>query len=131
MNIVNSAPPNYKDIVSVFPAAAKPGVIFTYGDTIYNPSGGPISDPLMAHEGIHCGRQGTEVKKWWSKYLVDPEFRLAEELPAHRAEYRAFKTICSDRNAINSYLIEVANRLSSPLYGAVITQWKARKEIMK
>lgn len=131
MEIVNSLPPNYTEILAVFPSAANHGVIFTYGDTIFNPSGGSISPELFAHEGLHSGRQGSDVDRWWAKYLVDTEFRLEEELLGHRAEYRAFIARHKDREQVNQYLQAVAQRLSSPLYGNIITMNKARKEIMK
>lgn len=132
MHIVNSFPPNFVEIAMVFPQAGNKGVIFTYGDTIYNPTGTEISLPLMVHEGIHSSRQQKDgVEAWWAKYLADPEFRLEEELPAHRAEYRTFLTTNKDRNARNLYLQAVANRLSGPLYGNLLTPWKARKEITK
>ena len=38
-------PPNYEKIASVFDVKGKP-LVFTYGDTIYNPGGGRIPDHL-------------------------------------------------------------------------------------
>lgn len=89
MRIVVARPPNYAAIVAVFPAAANPGVIFTYGDTIFNPTNAHISHELRAHEGIHGTRQTAaraRIEDWWQHYLEDPAFRLGEELPAHQAE---------------------------------------------
>lgn len=131
MNIVSTHPPNYADILAVFPDAAKHGVIFTYGNTIYNPSGSDISPALHAHEGIHCGRQGSAIDEWWARYLVDVEFRLNEELLGHRAEYRAFLATTRNRETHNHYLQQVAQRLSSPLYGNLLSMQQARKAILK
>lgn len=131
MNVVNSTPPNFGDILAVFPDAIKPGVIFTYGNTIYNPSGVELSSALRAHEGIHCGRQGAEVGRWWARYLVDAEFRLEEELLGHRAEYRTFIGTTRNREAHNNYLQQIANRLASPLYGNLLSMQQARKAITK
>lgn len=131
MNVVKGLPPNFGDVVAVFPNASNPGVIFTYGDTIYNPSGILLTPELHAHEGIHCGRQGDHVEDWWIQYLRDAEFRLNEELLAHRAEYRTYAASERDRNTQNSYLRQVARRLAGPLYGNMITEGQAIREIKK
>lgn len=131
MNVVNSTPPNYADILAVFSNAANPGVIFTYGDTIYNPTGTDISSALLAHEGIHCGRQGKDIDSWWERYLVDAEFRLNEELLGHRAEYRTFIGTTQNREVRNNYLQQIAHRLASPLYGNLLSMQQARKAITK
>lgn len=130
LNVVKGLPPNFADIVAVFPAAAGIDTIFTYGQTVYVPSGNTLTRALEIHEGVHMAQQ-SDPESWWKRYLVDPEFRLDQELPAHRAEYRAFKIMYNDRNEQNRYLHAVASRLASPLYGGLLTVSKARKEILK
>lgn len=130
MNIVKGLPPNYADIVAVFPAAAGTQTIFTYGTTVYIPSGNTLTRALEIHEGVHIAQQ-KDPESWWKQYLVDPEFRLAMELPAHRAEYRSFKVMYNDRNEQNRYLHAVASRLASPLYGGLLSTTQARREILK
>lgn len=129
MKIEIARPPNYTSILAVFPLAASPGVIFAYGDTIYNPSGGAISLPLLAHETVHGGRQSMHghrerchretprevaVRTWWEEYLVDPEFRYHEELLAHTEEMRMM--LPTDRNRRAKLLMLTARRLVAPLY---------------
>jgi hypothetical protein len=134
MKVVHARPPMFDRIHAAFPEASKPGVIFTWGDTIYAPSGGMPSAWLRAHEGVHFSRQtapGMTPESWWERYIVDPEFRFAEELPAHRAEYRAFCNAVRDRNQRSRFLATVAERLSGPLYGRMLTMTNARMEIAR
>jgi hypothetical protein len=130
--IVVGLPPNFQKILAVFPKANGPGVIFAYGDTIYNPSGGELPMPIVAHELVHLDQQkvagGTEI--WWDKYLVDRGFRFAEELQAHQVEYYwACSGINVDRNLRRRYLGLIAGRLSGPLYGYMTTLEKAKSLI--
>lgn len=132
MRIVNSYPPNIDDIDAKFNIKGKP-IIFTYGDIIYNPLGVVVSPSLHAHETVHSVRQTTDLKsilKWWDQYLVDDEFRLNEELLAHRAEYKQFCSENKDRNRQSIFLNTIATRLASPMYGNMLTSTKARKIIL-
>lgn len=119
----------FDEIVAVFPNASKPDVVFAWGNTIYSPSSDYVSPEIMAHEIVHGGRQGQNVEAWWARYLADPAFRLAEEIPAHQAEFRAFSG--KDRNARMRHLHFVANRLSGPLYGSLISPAKARSLLLR
>lgn len=116
--ILVARPPNFEQIRAVFPDADKPGVIFAYGDAIYNPSGGAIPAALLAHEGIHLIRQrnGETTDSWWAKYLTDAEFRYREELEAHIAEFDSQALTMRDRNARAKLLDSTARRLIAPLY---------------
>lgn len=126
MIVLRERPPLFDEIVAAFPDAAKPGTIFTWGDRIYVPNGGEVTLALRAHELVHCERQKGAPETWWLRYLADQGFRLDEEIPAHRAEYRAFKRWSKDGNAAARYLQAVAVRLSGPLYGGLISPAKAR-----
>jgi len=128
MMIVVANPPNIDAIDAVFHVKGKPGVIFTYGQTLYNPSGTHISEPLKAHELAHMGQQ-ENPDSWWTRYLVDMEFRLDQELEAHKAEYRRYCELHADRNMRNSFLTGIAARLSGPLYGWLIKYSAARSAI--
>ena len=117
----DEAPPNYDQLLPHFPLASKPGVIFTYGRTVYVPRPtGPIPPAILAHEGIHSRRQGndTTAAEWWAEYIADIDFRFAEELLAHRVEYEWFK--CASRNERRVARRDIAKRLSSPLYGNIV-----------
>lgn len=131
MKIVIAYPPMIEEIDKAFKVKGKP-VIYCWGETIYNPMGVHIDNKLKAHEGVHFARQSNETAKieaWWSKYISDPEFRLNEEIPAHRAEYKEFCNHNKDRNARSHFLRHVATKLASPIYGSVITSTAARIRI--
>lgn len=115
--IINERPPNFEQIVAAFPNAVDPGVIFAYGDHIYNPSGKTIPAALIAHEGVHLLNQREHVSPdhWWTVYIDDAEFRYREELAAHVAEYRA-QVAGLDRNYQAKLLMTTAARLVAPLY---------------
>lgn len=134
MKIVRAKPPIFERALEVFPMASKPGVMFTYGDTIYVPNGADVSPELKAHEGVHFGRQtraGWSPDKWWDQYLIDPVFRLEEEAMAYRAQAKTFKANHRDRNAYIRYAHALANILAGGLYGRdLITPSDARRLIL-
>lgn len=125
MKIVDAYPPNILQIASVFPGARRKGVIFTYGNNIYAPFGVRVSASLRKHEEIHAEQQkecgGPET--WWRRYLDDTTFRFAQELEAHRAEYNWFRTYRPQHR--RRALKQIAQRLSSDVYGELVTQDEA------
>lgn len=130
MQIVHDYPPNIDAIVKVFPAARTPGVIFTYGQTIHNPSGRPLSNALLRHEEVHARQQllipgGAE--EWWESYLSNTMFRYSQEREAHIAEWQAVLDGENNRNHRRSLFVEIAKRLSGPLYGHMLTLADAKK----
>jgi hypothetical protein len=135
ISIVNDWPPNIRSIRAVLPVSERN--IFAYGGIIYNPGGGGLSPELVAHEAVHFEQQrklnrwyrrnGAEV--WWRRFLRDPEFRLEQELEAHRAEYREFCRLHSDRNERQRALRVIAGKLAKPMYGGIITVSEAIKAI--
>ena len=132
MKIERAYPPNYKMILKAFPMAGKPGVIFTYGDTIFNPAGTPLTRMLLAHEEVHSTRQGSEelkIMNWWQAYINSLKFRFDEELPAHIAEYKAYRP---GKHGFSraGFLSHVANRLSGPLYGHMLSFEAAAEAIL-
>lgn len=127
VKVVHAYPPNFAAIKAVFPKAASPGVLFTYGDTVYNPSGIKIPPQLIAHERVHIAQQQqTLADLWWSQYLWSAEFRLDQEIPAHQAEYRyLLEHGVTNRALRRRHLPRIAKRLSGPLYGHLIGREKA------
>lgn len=141
-------PPKFDEIIARFPHAAKHGVLFSWGSTIYNPSNIAIPHWLLVHESVHGLRQhefgradaiafwhseaGRAVNDecanaWWARYITDAEFMFEEELVAHKAEYDSFCEIKTHgRNERRLYLKGIATRLSGPLYGHAVTFAKAR-----
>jgi hypothetical protein len=125
MRVLHMCPPNFRKIDRAFNVRGKP-VIFAYGDTVFNPTKAEIPPELLRHEEIHLIRQGGKPEAWWDEYIANPAFRLAEEIPAHVAEYQAsvahFRTQALDH---------VATKLASPLYGNLITVADAREAILR
>jgi len=122
-------PPNIKEIRKHF--KLKEGVVFTYGKTIYNPSGSFIDPSLFHHEWIHTKQQGDDPKGWWDRYLKDERFRLDQELEAYRGQYKTAKKLLGDRNVAHKFLVKIARDLSSELYGNIISFDDAMREIKK
>lgn len=117
MKVEIAPPPILDQILKVFPDASKPGVIFAYGDTIFNPGGSRIPAALIAHESVHGERQlamAGGIEAWWDKYLSNPVFRYQEELAAHIAE--AVAQWPADRNRRQQLVMSTAQRLIAPLY---------------
>lgn len=130
MRIVFERPPLFNLINAKFRIAGKP-VIFSWGDIIYNPQRIHIPPELLAHEAVHGRRQGNDIEFWWRAYCAaDPRFRLAEEVLAHRAEYRAILDECDNRHARRTYLKRVAKRLANPIYGSMVSVARARDLIL-
>lgn len=112
-------PPNFDAILKVFPLADKPGVVFAYGEDIYNPSGVKLPPEIVVHEYKHCARQfayENGVKTWWDQYLLNPKFRYEEELLAHVEELKQALRGVRDRNAQFKLFDRTARRLIAPLY---------------
>ena len=118
MKVLHLFPPNYRQINQAFNIRGKP-VIFCYGDTIYNPSRIDVPPCLIAHETVHSRQQGSDPDGWWRRYIDDLEFRLREEVEAHRAEYEHL-------GQTQKHLDDIARRLSSQIYGRLVTFETAR-----
>lgn len=130
LKIIPQPPPNYVEVVAVFPFAKRPGTMFTYGRAIYVPNGGKVTPSLMAHETVHADRQLAypgHAAAWWARYLIDPQFRFDEELPAHIAEFRWFDG--RPRPERKFMLRQIAARLAGPLYGRLVTIHQAKRMI--
>lgn len=129
--IVIGYPPLWRELNAAF-NIGKMEVCFAWGDRIYNPHGCILAPSILAHEQVHCTRQGggdvEKLAQWWQRYIDDPAFRLAEEIPAHRAEYHASAN--GDRNQRSRVLAFVATKLSAPLYGGLITQREAQRALL-
>ena len=131
MKIIQDRPPNYDAIVARLPVvASRPLVIFCYGDAIYAPGSSSISEAIICHEKIHSVRQDKDPAGWWEKYLDDTEFRLVEELLAHRAEYR-YDAIRLTRNQRRQHLRFIAQKLASPIYGFKFNFERAKQLLAK
>ena len=128
MKIVFDYPPIFDEIDSRFRVRGK-RIIYAWGDKIYNPMRIQIPNQLMAHEEVHGERQGNDIEGWWRRYIDDDKFRLAEEIPAHQAEYQVMLHNAVNRAQRRRVLIVVAKRLASPIYGRMISEGNAKKLI--
>lgn len=127
MQIVKQFPPIYNDIAAAFDLrGCKP--IFAWGDIIYNPHNVDIPPELIVHEAVHMQRQGVDPEGWWRTYISSPQFRLDEELLAHRAEYQ-YIIERSNRNRRRMALKVTAQRLASRIYGSLISVRDAKLAI--
>lgn len=131
MKISHDYPPNIEAIRKVFDIKDRNDIVFTYGDTIHNPSKGKLTDSLIAHELVHTGQQALEPDKWWEKYLEDPAFRLSQEVEAYQEQYRFFISRYKDRNRRAVFLYKIASDLSGKMYGNMIEYRKAVELITK
>ena len=130
MRIVVAYPPMIDEIDAKFHVRSK-GVIYSWGEVIYNPMGSDIRPELIAHEEVHGERQrNADVEEWWKQYIVSASFRLDEEIPAHVAEYQYLVEHAPSRQVRRFALKYVARRLAAPLYGNMTTVFKA-KELLR
>lgn len=130
MKIVRDRPPLFDEIDAKFHVRGLP-IMFAWGDRLFIPSGSlDVAPHLMAHEEVHSGRQGHSepgILLWWRAYLDDEQFRLAEEIVAHRAEYEHLARHGGGRQARRRHLAITAARLAAPLYGRLISVADAKK----
>lgn len=122
-------PPNIDAIREKFPL--KGGEIFAWDGIIYHPNGTRLPPELIEHEKVHFAQQGGNPEVWWSRYLSDDDqWRYEQELEAHIVEYKTFCRYNKDRNRRVKYLMLIARRLASPMYGSVVSPAQAKKEII-
>lgn len=134
MEVCFGLPPMYRELLRTFPDIEGRRMLFTFGNTIFNPTEVVIPPQLYAHEAVHAKRQGANIDEyfaWWKEYMRDAKFRFDEELPAHVAEYHAYCKRHGDRNARAKALNEIVLRLAGPVYGCMVTQREAYRAIVE
>jgi len=119
MKIVRDWPPNIARLRQKFPFITDQ-VIFAYGDIIFAPKA-ILTPSLIAHEEVHSSQQGDNVAQWWDNYIDSVEFRLEQEVAAHRAEYRRAIKTKRGKHKTQQILTEIAGKLSAPLYGSLLS----------
>lgn len=132
MEIVYAKPPNYEKVAEAFNIRDNSGIVFTYGNKLYVPGGEKISidKPLMKHEEVHARQQrDIGIEEWWERFLVDPGFRLSQELEAYREQYRAMAGLPLEHRI--GYLDHIAADLSGVMYGNLLTKEEAKAVITK
>lgn len=128
MKIIYEYPPNIDKIRMFFDL--HPGIVFTWGNILYNPDHGPVDKALMKHEETHERQQakiGIEV--WWTMYLTSADFRVSQEVEAYQNQYKAQKHHIKDRNQLDQFLRAIAKDLSGPMYGCILTFDQAMRAI--
>lgn len=130
MKIITGYPPNYEAISEAFDIKDNDGVVFTYGNKLFVPSGNKIDKPLMKHEETHARQQANiGVEEWWDRYLEDVGFRFSEELEAYRNQYRAMANLPLEIRI--GYLNHCATDLAGPIYGNLVSKEEAMAAITK
>ncbi len=124
MNIIHGNPPNFEKLAVVFPEIkSTTETIFSYGDRMYYQGTAQLPREKIIHEETHGKRQlKMGIEKWWDQYMLDIKFRIDEEIIAYRAEYEYFCSHIFDRHQRFQYLSDIANDLSGPLYGNVLSK---------
>ena len=118
VRIVVRQPPCWDSVcatVGVRPVNA----VFTYGDTIFNPSGRHVSPDVIAHEKVHMEQHRAEggPELWWGKWLRDPAFRFDQEARGYAAQYAHLCRVEADEKKQSEILNKIASILSGPIYG--------------
>lgn len=133
--IIIGWPPNIEEIAVAFPIVRRMGtnrdLAFSYGDAIYTPTRWKhMPGHILEHEQVH-GRQqlAMGVESWWTRYLIDKQFRLEQELMANRVQWQAIIDSGAPRFERRKLLSFMAGLIAGPLYGHMITKEQAKREI--
>lgn len=122
-------PPNYNEIIKVFPNLENHKPIFTYGETIYNPFKAELRPDIEHHESIHTKQQGDYPEVWWYQYLTDIQFRKEQEIEAY-GEQLLFAKQAGAKGKLYDWIKEkIAQALSGELYKLDITYQEAESKI--
>lgn len=124
-------PPNWLMIKIALPNIEKYKPIFAYGDTIYNPFERTITKDMEVHESVHTRQQGDTISEWWDKYLLDPSFRLEQEVEAYSVQYVFFKENANNGRLSKWLKSKIAEALSGESYGNLISYNAAESRINK
>jgi len=126
VKLVKDFPPNFDKINAAFDLRGRKGIFYCYGDIIYSPHSHIIPPELEMHEQVHSTQQGADIEGWWDQYIENPAFRLAQEIPAHREEWR-YLFNHGNRNQRRRALKTTVRRLSNGFYGNIITPREAKR----
>lgn len=125
MNISHEKPKNWQMLVERFGAVWGKTVV-TYGDTCHCAK--PLSEDLMVHEAVHV-RQQKNPDEWWARYMMDPVFRVEQEVEAYKEQMDYFRRVLKDRNQLFRIQDKLARDLCGPLYGRAISYDEAFRRI--
>lgn len=125
----NEKPPIYDRCVEKF-GIDWHTTIFAFGDTIHAQYPHRLSKDIIEHEKVHLKQQNGNPIDWWEKYFEDNEFRLSQEIPAYKRQYRVLREY-ADRNDVARCVDFWASNLSGKGYGYLIDKQEAIKLITK
>lgn len=131
MTVVLVAPPIMERAVAKFGEPCREA-IFCWGYEIRNPADISIDDFLVVHERVHSIRQHEiGIEEWWERYLTDDDFRIEEEVLAHRAEYehRIGKHQAQHRRMRRFYMNQTIERVRNPMYRYRLSAGDARRRL--
>lgn len=130
--IIHGKPPIFDEAAKLFGVTEDDVVFYSWGDTIYSPTGKVPSDDLLIHEATHANQQSHDpiaAKIWWDKFMVDPEWRIEQEAEAFGEQLRWIRGRVKDRNTIARYVHQMSSSLASKMYGKAISYQDAMKKI--
>lgn len=133
MPIVVALPPNFETIKIALPLANRTH-LYSYGGTLYNPSGRQTTIDQEYHEFIHSEQQIAygDCDRWWYSYLTDRRFRLQQEIEAYGKQYRFCKEKIRASNSFFTWLKEnMAHELCGDVYGNLVSYSEAESLIRK
>lgn len=128
MKIIYKKPVIWPLVRLAFPGAHWGQVLLTWGDGIYTSK--PLSVDLLSHESVHIVQQ--KMSKlwglvWWALYVFSSKFRLAQEIPAHQAQWKTICATIKDRNQRDRARRQLATFISGPIYNKMISFDEAYK----
>ena|SRR3990167_2183881 len=131
MKIIKGFPPNIDSIKLAL--GIYPDTLYCFGDTIYYPEGKEVPDDVQVHEKVHIEQQNkySSPEVWWTKYLLDKEFRLEQELEAYALQYKWVREQYEDHRAHAECLFEISDNLRSPRYKLGISFGQAESKIRR
>ena len=125
MKIIHDYPPIWEEVNMAGMRPNPNNIAFTYCGAIYVPSGRQLDDHVVAHEEVHGKQQGEGedgARAWWSRYIIDPYFRIEQEAEAYARQYDFICVKIKDRNQRHKVLTDLGRMLAGPTYGSVVNQ---------
>lgn len=128
IEISHDIPPVYGLLRSRFNVDWDDGLIIAWDGKIH--CKGEPEPQKVVHEKVHLDEQGKMGNEaWWRLYLDNPDFRLAEEAKAYRAEMAFLRRNIKNREHLYRYAREIVDSLSGPIYGSMVSREDAFKLI--
>jgi hypothetical protein len=117
IKIVETFPPNYKQICDRFPTVANtPDALFMYDIVLHNPHKIKLLDHVIIHETVHSYQQAGKPEEWYEKYFTDTQFRLSQEVEAYGMQFAYILDQGNHRDYNDGMLFQIAGKLKDPIY---------------